>query len=280
MPAPQASAMQQLARLKFTSFAIKVPTDWKEPQGDPAAAQYGNAFKPGEKVTAPGMPPLFQPASANKYHTDAQKMHIDKYGKYIDGVCSAICSAWSQWQSLTTMVGVVINAVTAAGGQLIGPPLTPLILASAPKAGPQEMKYSNAIATTIGTAWQTFTATVKIPGLPWYPSYAAVPMPMAPPVPNTPVPFAALTQVPVSISMSVMKMQMISALGDPKAPYHKELFESICDAFEKSYNIWKGTTMVTNVLPTAAPVPTFAPPYVPVGPVVGGVATMLPGGLT
>ena len=37
--------------------------------------------------------------------------------------------------------------------------------------------------------------------------------------------------------------------------------------------------MVTNVLGTG-PVPTFAPPYVPVGPVVGGVGTMMPGGFT
>jgi hypothetical protein len=27
-------------------------------------------------------------------------------------------------------------------------------------------------------------------------------------------------------------------------------------------------------------VPTFAPPYVPVGPVLGGIGTMTPGGLT
>ena len=278
MPAPQASAMQQLARLKFTSFQIKVPTNWKDPQGDPAADHYGKAFQASEKMTAPGMPPLFQPATMNKYHTDAQKMHVAKYGAFIDGICSAICSAWSQWQSTATMVGIMINAVTASAGQIVGPPLTPLILASAPKASPQELKYSTAIANIIGTAWLSFTATVKIPGLPFYPAYAAVPAPLAPPTPNVPVPFAALTQVPVSISMSAMKGQMVGALADPQAPYHKELFESITDAFEKTYNLWKVSTMVTKVMPTIAPVPTFAPPYVPVGPVVGGVATMLPGG--
>ena len=37
--------------------------------------------------------------------------------------------------------------------------------------------------------------------------------------------------------------------------------------------------MVTNVIGTG-PVPTFAPPYVPGGPVVGGVGSMPPGGLT
>jgi hypothetical protein len=280
MPAPQASAMQQLARLKFMSFKLTVPTDWKDPKGDPGADHYGKAFKPEEKVTSPHMPPLFLPATMNKYHTDTQGQHIADYGKFIDGICSAICSAWSQWQSAATMVGVMINAVTASAGQIVGPPMGPLILASAPKTTPQLMKYSSAIANTIGTAWLTFTATVKIPGLPFYPAYAAVPSPMAPPTPNVPVPFATLTQVPVSISMTVMKGQMIAALADPRAPYHKELFESVSDAFEKCYNLWKVSCMVTNVLPTLAPVPTFAPPYVPVGPVVGGMAIMSPGGFT
>ena len=279
MPAPQASAMQQLARLKFTSFNLKVPKDWKQPSGDPAAKHYGDAFKPSEKVSVPGMPPLFQPASLNKYHTDTQKMHIQKIGDFIDGVCSAICSAWSQWQTAATMVGVVINAVTATGGQIVGPPWTPLILASAPKATPNEAKYSRVIATVIGTAWLSFTATVKVTGMPWYPAFAAVPSPVAPPAPNVPCPFAALTQVPASISMAALKGQMIGQLGDPDAPFHKELFESIADAFEKTYNLWKVSTMVTNVLGTG-PVPTFAPPYVPVGPVVGGVGTMTPGGFT
>ena len=278
MPAPQASAMQQLARLKFTSFNLKVPQNWKDPQGS-AADHYGRAFKPDEKASAPGMPPLFQPASLNKYHTDTQKMHIGKIGAFIDGTCSAICSAWSQWQTAATMVGIVINAVTATGGQIVGPPWTPLILASAPKATPMEMKYSNVIANVIGTAWLSFTATVKVTGMPWYPAFAAVPSPVAPPAPNVPCPFAALTQVPMSISCNVLKMQMVGQLGDPNAPFHQELFESIADAFEKSYNLWKVSTMVTNVLGTG-PVPTFAPPYVPVGPVVGGVGTMTPGGFT
>ena len=279
MPAPQASAMQQLARLKLTSFNLKVPKDWRDPSGDPAGSHYGRAFKPEERTTAPVMPPLFQPSSMNKYHTDKQKMHIDKIGKFIDGTCSAICSAWSQWQSAATLVGVVINAVTAMGGQIVGPPLTPLILASAPKSTPMEMKYSNVIASVIGMCWLTFTSTVKVTGMPWYPAFAALPSPIAPPTPNIPCPFAALMQVPASISCNAMKAMMVGQLGDPTAPFHQELFESICDAFEKCYNLWKVSTMVTNVLGTG-PVPTFAPPFVPVGPVVGGVGTMTPGGFT
>ena len=278
MPAPQPNVMSQLARLKFMSFNLKVPSNWRDPQGDPAAAHYRDAFEDNEKVAIPGLPPLFQPATANKYHVDTQKQHIATVGGFIDDITSAIASAWSQWQSSATMIGIMINAAMAVGGQIVGPPLTPLILARGPKNTPSMMKYTNVVASVIGTAWQSFTATIKVPGLPWYPAYVAFPGPMAPPTPNIPTPFAALTQVPVSISAQMMKMQMIAQLGDPQAPFHKELFESICDAFEKSYNLWKVTCMVTNVIPSLAPVPTFAPPYVPVGPVVGGMATMMPGG--
>jgi hypothetical protein len=225
------------------------------------------------------MPPLVQSHSMYKWMTDIQKMHIGKIGSFIDDTCKAICSAWSTWQSAATMVGVVVNAVTAMGGQIVGPPLTPLILAQGPKATPQELKYTNVIANVIGTAWLSFTATVKVAGMPWYPAFAAFPGPMAPPMPNVPCPFAALTQVPVSISTNMLKMQMVGQLGDPMAPFHKELFESLAHAFEQSYNLWKVSTMVTNVLGTG-PIPTFAPPYVPVGPVVGGVGTMTPGGFT
>ena len=279
MPAPQSQMMSQLARLKFMSFNLKVPQNWSDPQGDPEGQQYKDAFTASEKMAIPGLPPLFQPATMNKYHVDAQKMHIAKVGKFIDDTMSAIASAWGQWQSLATMVGIVIAGPTASGGQIVGPPMMPLILASAPKNTPSEMKYSQVIATVIGTSWMAFTASVKVPGLPLYPAFAAFPSPIAPPSPNVPIPFAALTQVPTPISCSMMKMQMISQLGDPQAPFHKELFESICDSFEKTYTLWKVSCMVTNMLGTG-PVPTFAPPYVPLGPVVGGIATMPPGGFT
>ena len=280
MPAPQATAMKQLARLAFSQNNLKVPDGWTKPSGDPAGQHYDDAFSASEKMTTPAMtqPPLFTAQSMNKYHTDVQKMLTSKVGSYIDGITSAICSAWAQWQGSAALTMVIINGPTAVGGQVAGPPLTPLILSTAPKASPNELKYSNAIATTIGTAWLAYTASIKIlPPLPWYPAFTAFPGPIAPPMPNLPSPLMALTQVPASLAPAAMKGQMIGLLGDPQAMYHKELFGAVCDAFDKCFKIWQGATQVTNVLGTG-PIPTFAPPYVPVGPVVGGVGNMTPGG--
>ena len=194
--------------------------------------------------------------------------------KFLDGISDAICSAWATWQASATMVGIIINGPVAMGGQIVGPPLAPLILAAGPKAKPQEIKLTTAVANGIGTAWITFAATVKVAGLPWYPSFAALPMPVAPPTPNVPCPVAALTMVAVSVSASVLKAQIAGIAG---LPGNDSVCEAVGDAFEKSFNLWKVSTMVTNVIGTG-PIPSFAPPYVPVGPVVFGVGTMIPGG--
>lgn len=226
MPAPQASMMKQLAKVKYESAK-----------------------------------------SRGAQSVDAEK--------FLDGIIEAICSAWATWQTTASMVGVVINGPTAVGGHIVGPPLAPLILATGPKARQQDLKLTMAVADVVGTAWLSFTATVKVPGMPWYPSFVAFPGPVAPPTPNIPCPFAALTMVAVSVSASVLKSKMagIAGLGN------ESLCGAIGDAFEKSLNLWKVSTMVTNVMGTG-PIPTFAPPYVPVGPVVGGVGTMVPGGFT
>lgn len=271
--------MKQLARLKFSGNGLMVPDQWKQPSGDPAAKHYGDAFTPAQKGTSPDptAPPLFLPHSMNKYHTDVQKKMTNIVGSYIDGIVDAICSAWSTWQSSATMVGVLVNAVTASLGQVVGPPLTPLIMAQGPKKSPAELKYTNTIANVIGTGWLAYTATIKVPGLPWYPAFAAFPGPLAPPIPNIPCPVITLTQVTTTVSASAMKSQMIGMHGDPKAQYHKEIYDAVCDAFEKCFTIWQASTMVTNVLGTG-PIPTFAPPVAPVGPVVAGMGTMTPGG--
>ena len=198
------------------------------------------------------------------------------YDVFIDRISVAICSAWSAWQSAATIVGIVINGPIAYGGQVLGPPWTPLILAQGPKQNAEAIRMTNNIASVLGTAWLTFTATIKVTGMPWYPAFAAVPSVVAPLTPNIPCPVAALTMVTTPIGSRHLTTQMVGMDASGSSD-HKRLYAALADAFEKVFELWRVSTMVTNVLGTG-PVPTFAPPYVPVGPVVGGVGTMIPGG--
>jgi hypothetical protein len=197
------------------------------------------------------------------------------YPAFINQISEAISSAWATWQASATLVGVLINGVTAIGGGVVGPPWAPLILARSPQT-PAGLKLSQIIAGAMGDGWLQFTASMKVPGLPWYPAFAAVPSPVAPPMPNVPVPVAALTMNPAVVSNGILKNAMVVKHAGASSS-DQNLYEALADAFEKVFDVWKVSTMVTNVLGTG-PVPSFTPPYVPVGPVVGGIGAMTPGG--
>src|SRR5262249_28462147 len=159
-----------------------------------------------------------------KYHTDTQKMLIAKIGGFLDTTCSAICYAWGQWQKMAAMPGIIVNGPVAMGGQIVGPAMQPFILQKGAKDTPNLAKFTNVIATVSSTAWLAFPATVKVTGLPWYPSFAMVTAPVAPPMQNLPCTFAELFQAPVSIAAPLMKTQMIGMLGDPQAPFAPQIF--------------------------------------------------------
>lgn len=318
------SQMHELVRNQFVSFKLKVPPDWQEPMaGSQLELHYKQfAFKPADLVTTPGLPgkpSLFGASSVNQMHTAAQKMLIAKFDEFMEHTTKQICDVWSKWQASATITNVVVNGPVAMGGQLVGPPLLPMLLGQVP-VHQMMAKYYTVVSTVISTAWQQFISSVKIPSLPLYPQLAAFPGPMVPPMPNpVQVPFAALTQAQNFLSKTVLKSAMIASLAHkeeefkeriertlmdvkskvasrmptlpsmnnswmqtprlPTAPFAGELFDSITDAFEKCYNQWKASTMITNLMVTG-PVPSFAPPAVPAGPIVGGIANMVPGGLT
>lgn len=275
MPAPQKAMLSQLAKMNFVSKMIKLPMDWQQP---PDQQQYPDAFQPSERMVAPNMPlNLFREETPNKYHVDTAKDIGKKFEDYIDGICGAICDGIDKWMKMTTVVGVIINAVVGVvkPGSVIGPPLMPLILATAPKSTPMELKYSQAIASAFGTLWQPWH--MGISGMLTYPAFAAFPGPVAPPMPNVPMPLIALPSSGESgLSPGTLKSTMEANLADPMALHASDLFDAIAKAFNTVFQIFKASTLVQNVL-GMGPIPTFAPPFVPVGPVVGGVGNGPPG---
>jgi hypothetical protein len=269
--------MKQLARLKFTSFQLRVPHNWRQPHGE-AKDTYDLAYTADEKNGVPVPGALFECHTSNTMHVETQRMLNSTFGNFIDGMCDAICSAWSQWQSAATITGLMINGPTVSLGKLVGPPLTPLILASAPTGGAQLMRYANVVATVIGNAWLQYTATITFPGIPLFPMYATWPAAAAPPMPSPlPAPLMGLTQVAAGLQTALLKQQMVGQLADPQAQYHAQLFESIADGFNQCFTLWQSTTQLTNIMGGGA-VPSWTP-LTPAGPVVAGVGFMAPGGM-
>ena len=276
MPAPQKDLMSKMAKGFFAMNFILLPTQWKD-----MGEQYPDAFELSEKMVIPNLPPpltLFKEVSFNKYHVDTTKTISDGFASYIDGICGAICDGIDKWMKTVTIAGVVINGPvgTLIPGNVIGAvPLNTLILATAPKETPQKLRYSTAIANAFGTVWQLWF--LGIMGVLAYPSFAVFAGPVAPPTPNTPMPLIALPS-PGEIGLSPVSVSalMFANLADPLALHARELFDAIAKAFNIVFQIFKATTLVKNVMGTG-PIPTFAPPFVPGGPVAGGVGVGAPG---
>lgn len=262
-------------RERFRQFNIVLP-----------AVQKGGAALPGRIVPSglnlsagprlqTNQQMLFRAASSSPAETDNQRTMHDLYESMFKDLIAAIEFGFNLYRKSAGLVDVVINGPQAMGGRLQGPDLDKLIL-SAPSAaawiGPKTI-MRDALAKGLQQQWLLLAGSVKVPGLPWYPKFAAFPGPVAPPTPNVPTLFASLTHDAGATSPASLKVAMRSSLKG-KFDHSDEFFESVGVGFDTVVRLWKSVQMVKGVLGTG-PVPNFAPPYIPVGSVVAG--KILPG---
>jgi hypothetical protein len=232
---------------------------------------HGNAFV--QRLVVQRAPFLSEIGQAVGAGPAAGESTTVDWPKVTSTAISAASDAVTTWKSLASLTGVTVNAVTAVGGKLVGPALGPLVRAGMAASGAPPDVLA-AFSEGIGRVWAAWAASVKVPGLPWYPAFAAVPSPVAPATPNVPSPLLALSAVP--ITAAALETAILGRLPGPKEAERDQAVRNFATSFVISFNIMLASTMVTNVLGTG-PVPTFAPPYVPVGPVVGGTANGPPG---
>jgi len=197
----------------------------------------------------------------------------------------AVRYAHDQWRLQARFQNIQIMAASATGGPgcLQGPDLDPLIC-NAPTVIAQlgaMRDLRDAVAEGVADCFGEWQQQVTVPGLPWYPSFVAFPGPMAPPMPNVPMPLIALASSGIGqiISTTALKQAMWNAL--PAALKTQDVGNFMTDIATRlvlHFSRWLSMQQVTQVM-GRGPVPSFAPPYVPVGPVVGGDIISTPGHL-
>ncbi|TMA25774.1 MAG: hypothetical protein E6J78_16315 [Deltaproteobacteria bacterium] len=278
------SVIKILGHLKFMSAGLKLPTA-KAASGDGFSNKYYKDRDPdsdGSPVAPNQIPiPFLQPQKPGYSH---QQKTCNKIGKdfqdFHDAMLDAVQFSHNMWKLQAMFKDLKIMGPSAIGtpGCLSGPPLESNIK-NAPMVASftgNMAKHRDAVAKGVSTCFKNWQDQVMIPGLPLYPLFAAFPGPMAPPTPNIPVPLIACPSAKVSdiITPSAMTQEMDDALDgglkkkDPEKHYNA-LHASIAQALSIGFLIWVASQLVTNCL-GQGPIPTFAPPYVPVGPVMNG----------
>jgi hypothetical protein len=289
---PGISPIKILGNLIFFSKSYKLPISFNKPSGDPKGKQYGDAWKvPDDKIAIPSLiPPWFMPAEMpNKYYQDTCDKVGNDFKDLHDAMCDAVQYSHTMWKLQAKFQNLQIMSVSAIGspGCLDGPELESNIK-NAPMCASfsgNKGKYRDAVATGVSKAFKDWMGKVMVPGLPWYPAFAAFPSAMAPPMPNIPTPLIACPSAMMAniIAPSTMKQNMIDALDGglkdkDKDKHYEGLFEAIATVLSLAFLIWLPSQQVMLVM-GKGPIPSFAPPFVPVGPVVGGDNIAAPGHL-
>ncbi len=185
----------------------------------------------------------------------------------------------SRWILQATIQNVRISAVAAicpfrcVSGPDLGPPIRSFLSANG-----VPVYVADIFANSIAGAWKNWQDSLTIPGLPWYPAFAAFPGPQAPPTPNVPSPLIVLSTRHTDLQSSEQLAARIfeQFRGAEISPEARDAISSFAKQLSSSFLIWLASAQVQGVM-GQGPVPTFAPPYVPVGPVVAGNVIPAPG---
>ena len=201
----------------------------------------------------------------------------------IDAIKPAVKQAVDMWKLSAHFSDLNIMAVSAIGtpGCLDGPELEAHI-----RIHPKIQSLSglardmaNGIAEGFSDNFFLWQNGVTVPGLPWYPAFAAFPGPSAPPMPNVPMPL--ISCVSNRASRLVVASEVADAIRQAlpaNLSSETAFINRVAAGLALGASTWLGVAQVMNVL-GYGPVPSFAPPYVPVGPVVGGTNIPAPGHL-
>ena len=181
-----------------------------------------------------------------------------------------------------------IGKARIQGGQVNGPAatLTPGSLVSdvnlereiAQKLGASSLppEVSQVLARELAAAWNQWAAGFQLKLPKAYPSFAAVPGPAAPPTP------AAAGAIPLSqgnstgessLAAAILANRLASALRGSAIRFGAasvdQAVKSLAIWIDSSFTQWKGAVKLVGIM-GKGPAPTFAPPYVPVAPVIKG----------
>jgi hypothetical protein len=280
-----------LAHLKFMGDGLKLPTQatWQQPSGDPAGNQYSKSLQNDMVAVPQTIPPAFLTQNMHKYHQDSADKIGQKFKDFMTKMLDGIKFAHMMWTLQAKFQNLIVNAMVAVGtpGCLDGPSLESLIKSSPSCAAMTGnlAAYRDAVAAGVAKSFKKWQDNVTVPGLPWYPAFVAFPGPMAPPMPNIPMPL--ITCVSPMMTEIVMPTGMSSNMVDAldggikdkdKDKQHKSLFDAISTVCALGCLMWLPMQQTMLVMGKGQ-IPTFAPPFVPVGPVLMGDNLALPGHL-
>lgn len=136
---------------------------------------------------------------------------------------------------------------------------------------------AQAFAAPVWLGWKKWSLAFNVPSIPAFPAFAAFPGPYAPPMPAVPISLSAASADRDLLRAESLKKQILGGLGKwGKDPDAQKAVERFTQWFDERFTLAVATSWISDLY-GQGPVPTYAPPYVPVGPVMNGDLLSTPG---
>ena len=285
------SFIKVLADLTMATGMHMMPPDdnWQSPQekDEDTKNNYINGVGQGNwgpgYMFADGIVTYFGTQDMHAYHFQTANVMTKAYREFIYTMIDATQYAFNLWKPTLFFKNLKINGPVCVGskGCLTTTADFAKLFNSYPghaaiSGGKHFNKWRDAVGKGVAKCLKNYIDGVTVPGLPWYPAFAAFPGPVAPPMPNTP---ATLAMCPstgtadITVGKKIQKAILDEFDGDLaddcQEKIHKTIFMAIGETLATGFSIWMPTQTINLVMGTGQ-IPTFAPPVVPAGPVVNG----------
>jgi hypothetical protein len=198
-------------------------------------------------------------------------------------IADAITAGWNAWLAQAEYSGGSIQAQSLEGGSLTSPvDAQPIIEANLLAAG---VRADAALDLSVAAAanWEDWAADWSLPASDAFPTFAAVAAPEA--AETTAQPLALQPEASTSYSKITTDLEadLDAAIDKGDGPIKgtwniSALVQSVAIRVGQRVEGWSAGAMVEGIR-GGGPIPTFAPPYIPVGPVVAGDNIATPGHL-
>ena len=287
-----ASFIPVLADLVMATGQHHMPPndDWKSPMNAGSnekqnymdgigKSKWGMAFP-----VADGIVSYFATQDPHFYHFTAASAMTLVYKQFIYAMISAAQYAFNIWKPTLFFKDLKVNGPVVVGApgclKSSGPDFGKL-MTSYPgladvRIGLYSEQWIKGVCDGVSSCVKNYIDNVTVPGLPWYPAFAVFPGPVAPPMPNIPsmlvmCPSVGLPKVTVPQQIQDAIVGKLSSKIKQNCPeeIHKTIALAIGTSLATGFGIWIATQTVNLVMGTGQ-IPTFAPPFVPAGPVVMG----------
>ncbi|MFO0748734.1 MAG: hypothetical protein U1F43_24185 [Myxococcota bacterium] len=260
--------MPILAKGWFILKMKKLPVDWKPPSNND---HFQKSHAKADHLS--GGPPAprqwFWNASTLKGHGDTAKDISDIFDKFMNDALDKTGMAIDMWRVQAKLKDLKVMAVCAIGtpGCVDGPKLKDTVPYSTwIGTKDNEKKWIKCIVDTMTDSWDKWASKVMVPGLPWYPAFAAYPGPSAAPVPNIPMPLM-MCPSPMMTEIAVYTKLKDALCGNhdgglkdkDKDKQFEAFYESFAFALSLNFLVWLLAQQIMMVM-GKGPVPTFAAP--------------------